>query len=139
MRFIFKFFMAIQIWLYRLSGGKMGGRFGGFNVLLLTTTGRKSGKTYTTPLGYFERPDGYLIVASNSGRSTHPAWYLNLKSQPLVKVQVLDKVLSVTTEILSGDARTQAWQQVITSAPQYANYEKLTTREIPVILLRPSK
>jgi F420H(2)-dependent quinone reductase len=139
MRFVFKLFMALQIGLYRLSGGKLGGEMGGFKVLLLTTTGRKSGKTYTTPLGLFDWQDGYVIVASNSGRPANPAWYLNLMNHPQVTVQVLDKVIPVNAEVLSGEARSKAWQQVITTAPQYANYEKLTTREIPVILLRPSK
>jgi len=139
MRFIFKLFMSLQIGLYRLSGGKLGGEMRGFKVLLLTTTGRKSGKTYTTPLGWFDWQDGYIIVASNGGRPTNPAWYLNLKSHPQVTVQVLDKVIPVTAEVLSGTSRAQAWQQVITTAPQYANYEKMTTREIPVVLLRPDK
>ena len=115
------------------------GSMGGSRVLLLTTTGRKSGKAHTIPLGCFDHKDGYVIVASNNGLSTQPAWYLNLKSNPRVTVQVLDKVISATAEVLSGEARAQAWQQVIATAPAYANYEKQTTREIPVVLLRPSK
>ena len=91
------------------------------------------------PLGCFDHKDGYVIVASNGGQPTHPAWYHNLKSNPRVTVQVLDKVLSVTAEVLSGKARAQAWQQVIATAPSYANYEKRTTREIPVVLLRLGK
>jgi deazaflavin-dependent oxidoreductase (nitroreductase family) len=111
----------------------------GFKVLLLTTTGRKSGKTYTTPLGLFDHDCGYVIVASNAGLPAHPAWYYNLKSNPQVTVQVLDKVVPATAEVLSGEARTLAWRQVIATAPPYADYEKRTTREIPLILLRPNK
>ena len=139
MKYIFKLFLAIQVGLYRISGGKLGGTLGAFKVLLLTTTGRKTGHAYTTPIGYFERPDSYIIVASNSGLPQHPVWYLNLKSSPQVTIQVLDRVIPVTAEILSGEPRAQAWQQVITTAPQYASYEKKTTRQIPVILLRPNK
>jgi deazaflavin-dependent oxidoreductase (nitroreductase family) len=139
MKFPVKLFMALHVGLYRLSGGKLGGEMRGFKVLLLTTTGRKSGKTRTTPLGFFDRQGGYVIVASNSGQSTHPAWYHNLRSQPQVTVQVFDKVLPVTAEVLTGEARAQAWQQVITTAPAYADYEKQTTREIPLVLLRPGK
>jgi len=131
--------MVIQVGIYRLTGGKMGSQMRGFKVLLLTNKGRKSGKKYITPLGYFENENGYIIIASNSGQPTHPAWYYNLKSNPQVTVQVLDKVLSVTAEVLTGEARTLAWQQVIASAPLYANYEKKTTREIPVILLHTNK
>jgi deazaflavin-dependent oxidoreductase (nitroreductase family) len=139
MKTLFKLFMAFQVWMYRISGGKLGGTMRGFKVLLLSTTGRKSGKTYTTPLGRFDHKDGYVIVASNAGLPTHPAWYFNLKSNPQVTVQVLDQVISATAEVLSGEARTQAWRQVIATAPAYANYEKKTTREIPLILLRPNK
>ena len=139
MKYIFKLFLALQVGIYRLSGGKLGGSMGRNRILLLTTTGRKSGKIRTIPLGCFDHKDGYVIVASNAGQPTHPAWYLNLKSNPRVTVQVLDKVLSVTAEVLSGEARAQAWQRVITTAPSYANYVKRTTREIPVVLLRPGK
>jgi deazaflavin-dependent oxidoreductase (nitroreductase family) len=78
-----------------------------------------------------------MIVASNAGQPSHPGWYFNLQSHPRVTVQVMDKVMSVTAEVLSGDARALAWQQVITRAPNYAGYEKSTTREIPLVLLHP--
>jgi F420H(2)-dependent quinone reductase len=136
---IFQLFMALQVALYRLTGGKLGGKFMGFNVLLLTTTGRKSGKTRTVPLGRFDRPGGYVIVASNGGQPTHPGWYFNLKNNAQVTIQVLDKVMTATAEVLTGQDRAQAWQQVITTAPQYANYEKQTSREIPLVFLRPTK
>jgi F420H(2)-dependent quinone reductase len=139
MKFFFKLFMAIHVGIYRLSGGKLGGSMAGTRVLLLTTTGRKSGKAYTTPLGSFDHKDGYIIVASNAGQPTNPGWYFNLMSNPRVLVQVMDKVFNVTAEVLSGDARTQAWQQVITISPGYAGYEQKTNREIPLILLRPDE
>lgn len=130
--------MALHAGLYRLSGGKYGGEVRGLKMLLLTTTGRKSGKARTVPLGFFDRQGGYVIVASNGGQPTHPAWYYNIKNQLQVTVQVLDKVTPVTAEVLTGETRAQAWQQIITTAPQYAEYEKKTTREIPLVLLRPS-
>ena len=139
MKNLLKIWMAIHAGIYRLSGGKLGGSMGGSRVLLLTTTGRKSGKVYTIPLGCFDHQDGYIIVASNRGQPTNPAWYHNLKSNPRVTVQVLDKVIPITAEVLSGEARAQAWRQVIATAPSYAGYEKRTTREIPLVLLRPGK
>jgi deazaflavin-dependent oxidoreductase (nitroreductase family) len=139
MNFLLKLFLALQLGLYRLSKGEIGGRMGGFKVLLLTTTGRKSGKTHTTPLGWFAWKDGYVIAASNGGASKHPAWYLNLRSQPQVTVQINEKVIPVTAEILAGEQRAQAWQQVITTAHNYAAYPTRTTREIPVILLHPGQ
>ena len=139
MKIMFRIMAAFQIWLYRLTGGKLGGQMRGFKVLLLTTRGRKSGKTYITPLGCFDNEAGYVIVASNAGLPSNPSWYYNLKSNPQVTVQVLDKVMPTTAEVLSGEARAQAWRQVIATAPSYVNYEKRTTREIPLILLRPIK
>ncbi len=135
---IFKLFMAIQTFLYRLTGGKLGGKFMGFDVLLLTTTGRKSGRTRTVPLGNFSHSGGYVVVASNGGQPSHPAWYFNLKSNPHVTIQVLDKVIPAIAEVLTGDERAQAWQQVIATAPNYAAYQKKTSREIPLVLLRPN-
>jgi deazaflavin-dependent oxidoreductase (nitroreductase family) len=136
---LLRMMMALQVSIYRLTGGKVSGQMRGFKLLLLTTKGRKSGKARTTPLGCFDREDGYLVVASNAGQPTNPAWYYNLKNDPQVTVQVLDKVMPATAEVLSGEARTQAWRQVIATAPSYANYETRTTREIPVILLHPNK
>jgi deazaflavin-dependent oxidoreductase (nitroreductase family) len=76
----FKFFTAIHRFIYRLSGGRVGGEVQGLQVLLLTTTGRKSGKSHSTPLGYFKHGEGYVIIGSNSGSDHHPGWYYNLKS-----------------------------------------------------------
>ena len=123
-----KLWMAVHTGVYRLSRGKWMGNMNGTGVLLLTTTGRKSGKARTVPLGCFDHKDGYVIVASNSGLPTHPNWYLNLQNNPRVTVQILDKVRPVTAEVLGGEARTRAWQQVIATSPSYAAYEKRTTR-----------
>ncbi len=129
--------MALQVELYRLSGGKLGG-MPGFKVLLLTTTGRKSGQARTVPLGCFDRPDGFMIVASNGGQPSNPAWYYNLASNPRATVQVRSRVLPVTAEVLAGEARAQAWRQVVATAPSYAAYEKRTTRQIPLVVLHPA-
>jgi F420H(2)-dependent quinone reductase len=132
-------FNTLFVGVYQLSEGKLGGKMRGFNVLLLTTVGRKSGAMRTVPLGRFDWQDGYVIVASNGGSPRHPGWYLNLKSRPQVTVQVMDKVFPATAEVLTGEARTQAWQHVISVSSQYAGYEKKTKREIPVVLLRPGQ
>ena len=135
----YKVFNQSYVEGYQRSGGKVGGEMRGFKVLLLTTTGRKSGKTRTTPLGCFEHPQGYVIVASYGGSDSNPAWYYNLKENPQVTVQVMDKIFPATAEILTGEARTEAWKKVIAEVPLYGDYEKKTTRQIPLILLRPDK
>jgi deazaflavin-dependent oxidoreductase (nitroreductase family) len=91
MKAIFRAFLRFQIFLYKSSGGNIGGKMMGFNVLLLTTIGRKSGKSYTTPLGYFNQKDGVIIVASNAGREKNPVWFLNIKENNRVKYQILNK------------------------------------------------
>jgi F420H(2)-dependent quinone reductase len=139
MKSLYQWGIGQQVRMYQRSGGKRGGEFRGFKVLLLTTIGRKSGKKRTTPLGWFEHPEGYVIVASNAGKPENPNWFYNLKENPQVTIQVMDKVMPSTAEILSGDARTQAWNNVIATAPMYGNYRNGTTREIPVILIRPNK
>lgn len=138
MKYIFKFFMSISVFLYQLSGGKIGGQMGKFKVLLLTTKGRKSGKTYIHPLGYFERDGGYFIVASNAGKDAHPAWYFNIKANPEdVSIQVNDKKFKVKPEIILGAPRRPLYDWIASIAPNYGEYEKKTTREIPLVLLKP--
>ncbi len=138
MKLFMKAWMAFHAWIYHQTGGRLGGSMMGNKVLLLHTTGRKSGKAYTTPLGYFPQEGGYLLAASNGGQPANPAWYLNLMSKPQTTVQIGGKVISVNAENLTGEAREQAWQRVVAAAPSYANYQKRTTRQIPVVLLRPS-
>jgi F420H(2)-dependent quinone reductase len=136
---LFKLFMALQIYFYRLTGGKLGGRMAGIPVLLLTTTGRKSGKEHTTPLGCFESDGGYVIIASNGGAKSSPGWFYNLKSSPHATIEIGDQVLEVDAEIAGPDKRPRLWTRLIELSPGYANYQKRTTHEIPVVILHPAK
>jgi deazaflavin-dependent oxidoreductase (nitroreductase family) len=137
MKYITRFLMSLSVLLYQLSGGKIGGQFGRFKVLLLTTKGRKSGKTYIHPLGYFERDGGYYIVASNLGRDINPAWYFNIKGNPGdVMIQVGDKKMKVTPQIVLGAPRRPIYDWIASIAPNYGSYEKKTSREIPLVLLK---
>jgi deazaflavin-dependent oxidoreductase (nitroreductase family) len=132
-----KIFTSLHAFFYRLTGGKIGSTMGSTKVLLISTRGRKSGKTRTNPVNYFERDGGYLIVASNAGRPYHPRWYLNLKANPQVTVQIKDMIFPAIAEILTSDQRPSAWKAVIEAAPAFAGYESRTSREIPLILLKP--
>ena len=129
--------MAIYVFLYRLSGGKFGSQVQGLPVLLLTTIGRRTGKKRTTPLGYLEQDGSYVITATNSGFDTHPAWFHNLKSHPQVALQIGDKQLTAIAELAGPALRGQLWTKFVERAPGYGAYEKRTTREIPIVLLRP--
>jgi len=135
-RFMFRLFPALHAFLYRLTRGAFGSRMRGFRVLLLTTTGRKTGKSRTTPLGYFEDGGGYVIVGSNGGQYAHPAWFLNLRNNPRVLLQVNDDRFPADAAIASSSERTRLWARLMEVAPAYGQYEKSTTREIPLVVLR---
>ncbi len=134
-----KLFFPLYVWLYRLTGGKIGGSMGKFKVLLLTTKGRRTGRILTRPLGYFERDGGYFIVASNQGRDKNPGWYYNLKGNPNdVSIEVMNKgKQSVKPEILLGERRKPVYAWIASIAPNYGHYEKKTGREIPLVFLKP--
>ena len=129
--------MVFYIFLYRLTGGKLGGKVQGLPVLLLTTIGRKTGKKRITPLGYFEHDGYYVISASNPGFDTHPAWFHNLKSRPQVELQIGNKQSTAVAEPANPTLRKQLWATLVQRAPGYGAYEKRTSREIPMVLLRP--
>ncbi len=133
------FFLRLYVWFYRSTGGKIGGRVGKFEVLLLTTKGRKTGRILTTPLGYFEREGGYFIVASNSGSDKNPGWYYNIQGNPNdVSIEVMNgRKQKVTPEIILGERRKPIYAWIASIAPNYGEYEKRTSREIPLVFLKP--
>ncbi len=133
----FKIFTAIHTILYRLTGGKFGSKVQGLPVLLLTTTGRKTGRVRTTPLGHFTHNGGYVIIASNAGFDTHPGWFHNLKSNPRASIQVGEAQIDVTAEIAGADQRSELWEKLVKLSPGYAGYAKKTNRTIPVVILHP--
>ena len=113
------------------------GKLRGQNILILHTTGRKSGKSRKTPLMYFEDGNNYLIIASNSGRSSNPSWYYNMKGKQTIEVQILHQILHCQINIASNDEKARVWPLVISKAPFYDDYRKKTSKNIPVIFLTP--
>nr|WP_294529771.1 nitroreductase family deazaflavin-dependent oxidoreductase [uncultured Rhodopila sp.] len=107
--------------------------------LLLTTTGRKSGEKFIFPLFYGETGDSYIIVASKGGAPEHPGWYRNLLAHPEVEVQVGTKHLKARARTATGAERTELWQKALEFWPPYADYQRKTEREIPVVVLDPIK
>lgn len=138
-KIFFRIFTNIHVFFYRLTRGKLAGKVQGLQVLLLTTTGRKTGKQRTTPLGHFMDGDGYVIIASNAGFDSHPDWYHNLKSSPRVTIEVNKQRINVQANIAAAKKRNQLWERLVKLAPGYAGYAKRTRRVIPMIILRPVK
>jgi deazaflavin-dependent oxidoreductase (nitroreductase family) len=123
---------------YRLTGGKLGGRIAGMPVLLLTTTGRKSGRPRTQPLAYTRAGDGYAVIASKGGAARHPLWYLNLRANPLAEVTVGRVTQKVRAREAEGEERERLWRQLADVYSGYDRYARKTSRRIPVIVLEPA-
>lgn len=129
---------TIHIWLYRLSGGTVGGSTGGMPILLLTTTGRKTGRARTWPLGYVTEGDRLVVVASALGQADHPAWYLNLRANPRVTVRCGAATRAMVAETAGGEERARLWSRLIREYPHFADHQRKTSREIPVVIVRPA-
>lgn len=125
--------------LYRTSGGRIGGRFNKTApVLLLSTTGRKTGKQRTTPLLYLEDAGRYVVIASVGGAPKHPAWFLNVRGNPGATIQIGSRRLAVNAETAPPEERARLWALATQMYPQYDSYQAKTSREIPVVILTPA-
>lgn len=120
---------------FRANGGKVGGPFEGAYMLLLTSTGAKSGQPRTTPLVYL--PDGkrMIIFASKAGAPTNPDWYHNLIANPEATIEVGTETLKVKATEVTGEERNNLYARQVSIAPGFGEYQQKTTRQIPVIAL----
>ena len=114
---------------------RIGGRLEGMPVLLLTTTGRRSGRRRTVPLTYFEDGDALVVVGSKGGSPRHPDWYLNLLADPAVEAQVGSEHRRLRARRATEDEAARIWPVVVARWPGYARYRAKTSREIPLVLL----
>jgi deazaflavin-dependent oxidoreductase (nitroreductase family) len=138
MRRLFKIVVIIHATIYRLSGGRLGVTIGGMGMLILTTTGRRSGKPRAVPLGYMMENDSYVVIASYGGSTTNPAWYLNLINEPRAFVQVKGHKVAVTAQKVEAADREQLWSRLIAKAPLYQKFQDRTKRQIPMVFLTPA-
>jgi deazaflavin-dependent oxidoreductase (nitroreductase family) len=127
-------------WLNSLMSGwlrRQGGRMMGLNALVLTTVGRNSGAQRRNPVAWFPGPDdSWLIVASAAGAARNPGWYYNIAAHPdQVQIEIGARKIAVTAQQLHGAERDEAWQQISTAAPRFAQYQQKTDRILPVIRL----
>ncbi|HEY7954165.1 MAG TPA: nitroreductase family deazaflavin-dependent oxidoreductase [Polyangia bacterium] len=138
MKTLFKLFIGTHVALFRLTGGRLGSKMGGGKVLLLTTTGNKSGKKRTVPVMQLDEDGRRFVIASAAGSKEHPAWFKNLRAHPEVTVEVRGQRYDARAEPLSSEERAKIWPKLIARAPNFAEYEKKAEgREIPVVELKP--
>ncbi|MEV7982454.1 nitroreductase family deazaflavin-dependent oxidoreductase [Streptomyces sp. NPDC086519] len=128
-----------QVELYESSGGKEGTTLmdTGLPVIVLTTLGVKSGKIRKTPLMRVEHDGKYAVVASQGGAPKHPVWYFNITSHPLVELQDGPVKQDMTAREVTGAEKAEWWERAVAAYPPYADYQKKTSREIPVFVLEP--
>lgn len=133
-----RLFLRAHVRLYRATGGLIGHWLGRQHCLLLTTTGRKTGRSHTQPLSYFRLDGRIYVVASNWGGDHPPAWYLNLGAQPRVAVQLRRAQWDALASSVAPEDRARLWPRLVARNPTFARYQEASAREIPVVLLRPA-
>jgi deazaflavin-dependent oxidoreductase (nitroreductase family) len=135
---VIKVMSRCNTWIYRISGGRVGGRFpSGAPVLLLTTIGRKTGRPQTAPLLYLKDGDNYVVVASKGGMSHNPLWFKNLEANPSVEIEVGNHKLPMTARRATDTEKTALWPKLVAMYASYADYQARTERDIPVVILKP--
>lgn len=120
---------------YLQTDGAEGHDWQGTTVLILTTTGRRTGESRSTPLIYGKRANDYVVVASKGGAEEHPAWYLNLLAQPEVTVQVRGDRFTARAHTATAEEKPELWRMMTERWPAYQEYQRKTNREIPVVVL----
>ena len=125
--------------IYRASRGRLLGRVAGMPVLLLTTTGRDSGKPRTAVLTYFRDGADVVVIGSFGGSDVPPAWWLNLQRDPRARVLIGRETLNVTARVATAEEHDRLWPLVTTTHPGYARYQERTARPIPIVVLAPRK
>ena len=133
-KFLKQCFMAFNIWLIRSSSGRLGTHMGGQTILILSTTGRKSGEVRAVPISYFRDGGRYFIVASNWAQEKNAAWYFNLKANPRATLEVNGETIHVNAHEAEGEEYTRLWSSAATKYPMYENYQKSVERRIPIMV-----
>ncbi len=130
-------FTKLHVVIYERSNGRIGHKLGKQSALVLYTVGRKSGKRRSTTLAYYRDGGNYLVVASNWGKEIHPDWFYNLRQKPNASILVGAKTIEVVARVAEDDQYARLWQLVTQNNEQYIEYQKNTSRRIPIVILEP--
>jgi deazaflavin-dependent oxidoreductase (nitroreductase family) len=138
-RFLIRAMSRAHCRVYRASDGRLLGRLGGMPVLLLTTTGRESGKARTAALTYFRDGAEIVVIGSFGGSDLPPAWWLNLQRDPQASVLIGGTTSKVTARAATTEEHDRLWPLVTAAHRGYARYQERTTRPIPIVMLTPEE
>ncbi len=127
----------LNVPIYRLTGGRIGGKIAGSPVLLLTATGRKSGQPRTAPVLYLADGDRQIVIGSNAGHRNEPAWSLNLKANPEAEVEIGRERRPVRARVAEGEERAELWRKVNQQYSGFDDYAERTSRDIALFVLEP--
>ncbi|HVP30149.1 MAG TPA: nitroreductase family deazaflavin-dependent oxidoreductase [Myxococcota bacterium] len=133
---VIRLMSSLNVWAYRATRGRVGGKFlRGAPVLLLTTTGRKSGEKRTAPVLYLRDGERFVVVASKGGFTHHPAWYLNLEAKPDAELELGAERFAVTARRASDEEKAKLWPKLVAMYKDFQDYQDRTERNIPVLIL----
>ena len=124
---------------FRANNGKVGGRFEGKTLLLLHTTGARSGQERVNPVAYVRDGEKYVVIASKGGAPTNPDWYYNILARRVLTVEVGTETFQVYAKVAKEPERTHLFNRMVESFPGFDDYRRRTDRELPVIILNPVK
>jgi F420H(2)-dependent quinone reductase len=133
---IWKHFGKVHKFIYRKSGGRLGARMGQIDVALVETLGRKTGQSRCVPIACYPYRDSIVVSASNSGKESHPVWYLNMQANPAVNVQIGKERFNAIAEDVADEERDALWQTIVPLNKHQGEYLEKAQRKIPLVWLR---
>jgi len=132
-----RIFMALNTFAIHASRGRLGSQLGTQTILLLHSTGHKSGRHHVTPIAYFYTDGFYFLIGSNWGKDHNAGWYHNLLAQPRTRIEVQGKTIQVEARPAEGEEYDRLWKYAIEHHPPYLHYKEMTKRHIPIVILKP--
>ena len=132
-----RIFMALNTFAIHASRGRLGSQLGTQTILLLHSTGHKSGRHHVTPIAYFYTDGFYFLIGSNWGKDHNAGWYHNLLAQPRTRIEVQGKTIQVEAHPAEGEEYDRLWKYAIEHHPPYLHYKEMTKRHIPIVILKP--